>query len=194
MNLLRNAGWTLCLVLVLAAAVDLPLQWFRLRNSLRMSHRDVSDEQKETEGDPRIKGRIRSLQMQMRRKQMMSAVPRADVIITNPSHYAVAIRYNEHESGAPLVIAKGVDHLATRIREIAQGCDIPFVEAPPLARALYRHVEVDQHIPAALYHAVAQVLAYVYQLRQWRGGQGRAPTMPAQIAVPAGLDPHEASQ
>lgn len=192
-GLIRNGGWTLCGVLLLAALVDVPLQWFRLRNSLKMTHQDVREEHKETEGDPRIKARIRSLQMQMRRNQMMAAVPRADVIITNPTHYAVAIRYDEGGSAAPVVIAKGVDHLATRIREIAQAHDIPFVEAPPLARALYRHVDIDQQIPAALYQAVAQVLAYIYQLRQWRSGKGRAPIEPTRIPIPPGLDPDEAS-
>lgn len=190
-GLLRNAGWVMCTVLLLATAIDVPLQWNRLRGSLRMSHQDARDEHKETEGDPAIKSRIRGLQLQMRRKQMMAAVPKADVIITNPAHYAVAIRYDEKSAGAPMVIAKGMDHLATRIREIAQGCEIPLVEAPPLARALYRHVEIDQPIPAALYQAVAQVLAYVYQLRQWRSGKGRTPSAPAHIDLPAGLDPNE---
>lgn len=190
---MRTVAWLLSLVLLLATVADVPLQWFRLQRELRMSRSEVREEQKETDGDPQIKARIRSMQMQMRSKQMLAAVPKADVIVTNPTHYAVAIRYDEHGAGAPIVLAKGIDHLATKIREVGAGCGIPLVEAAPLARALYRHVDVDQQIPATLYQAVAQVLAYVYQLRQWQGGKGRRPPSLQTIEIPRGLDPLEAS-
>ena len=126
--------------------------------------------------------------------RMMAAVPTADVIITNPTHYAVAVRYDEAQGGAPRVVAKGVDHLAARIREVAEGARVPMVEAPPLARALYARVEIDREIPEALYTAVAQVLAYVYRLRHWVPGRGPMPAMPDSLPIPAGFDPREAGR
>jgi flagellar biosynthesis protein FlhB len=186
---IQNGLWLLFVLMVMVTILDVLLQRHRHQSNLKMTLQEVRDEHKETDGDPQIKSRIRGRQQQISRARMLSELPKADVIITNPSHFAVAIRYDETGMGAPTVIAKGADHLAARIREIAGFCEIPFVEAPPLARALYAHVEVGHEIPAALYQAVAQVLAYVYQLRHWQPGQGAHPSVPHELAVPMGLDP-----
>lgn len=191
-NTVQGGLWVMFLLLLVAAVVDVPLQRFRHAERLKMSMQEMKDEHKESEGDPLIKSRIRQKQQQISRSRMLADLPRADVIITNPTHYAVAIRYDEAGTGAPMVIAKGTDHLAAKIREIAEFCEIPFVESPPLARALYKHVEVGHEIPAVLYQAVAQILAYVYQLRHWSPGKGRMPVPPSQLEVPPGLDPNEA--
>ncbi len=176
-------------ILFAVALVDAPLQWFRLRSDLKMTHQEVREEAKETEGDPHLRARIRSRQREISRSRMLSAVPSADVVITNPTHYAVAIRYDENRMGAPRVVAKGADLIAGRIREIAAECGVPLMEAPPLARALYANVDVDHEIPAALYSAVAQELAYVFQLRHHVPGRGQAPRPPGDLDVPAELDP-----
>jgi flagellar biosynthetic protein FlhB len=176
-------------VLALVALADVPFQWFRHRADLKMSYQEVRREAKESEGDPMLRGRMRARQREIAGRRMLAAIPAADVVITNPSHYAVAIRYDESGMGAPRVVAKGADLMAARIREIAAQAGVPLFEAPPLARALYAHVEVDREIPAALYNAVAQVLAYVYQLRHWTPGRGLSPVAPRELDVPAGLDP-----
>lgn len=185
----QNGLWLLFVLMIMVTVLDVFLQRHRHHSNLKMTLQEVRDEHKETEGDPQMKSRIRGRQQQISRARMLSELPKADVIITNPTHFAVAIRYDESGMGAPTVIAKGADHLAARIREIAGFCEIPFVEAPPLARALYAHVEVGHEIPATLYQAVAQVLAYVYQLRHWQPGQGAQPSVPHELAVPFGLDP-----
>lgn len=179
-------------VLCAVALVDVPLQWFRHRQRLKMSHQEVKEEGKQTEGNPRNKSRIRQRQRQISRGRMLAAVPSADAVITNPTHFAVAIRYDEFRMGAPRVVAKGADQLAARIRELAGDCGIPIVELPPLARALYKHVEIDREVPAALYAAVAQVLAYVFHLRHHVPGRGRAPAAPTDVEVPPELDPLQA--
>ncbi|MFA7505400.1 MAG: EscU/YscU/HrcU family type III secretion system export apparatus switch protein [Burkholderiaceae bacterium] len=184
---IQGAG-CLLLMLLVVATVDVPMQWFRHRTNLRMTLEQGRREHKETEGDPLIKSRRRQRQREMSTGRMMMRVPAADVVVTNPSHYAVALKYDEAAGGAPRVVAKGADHVAARIREIAIESGVPMLEAPPLARALYAHVEVDAEIPAALYNAVAQVLAYVYQLRAAVGR--RAPEAPTDLPVPAELDPH----
>lgn len=187
-------GWTLILVvggMVLVVAVDVPFQLWNHSRKLRMSRDEVKRESKETEGDPHIKARIRSLQREAARKRMMAEVPAADVIITNPTHYAVALSYKENSMRAPRVVAKGRNIIAARIRELAAEHRIPVLEAPPLARALYRHAELGDEIPETLYTAVAEVLAYVFQLRQFAGRSGYAPLPPGHIDVPAGLDPLE---
>ncbi|MDT3677590.1 MAG: EscU/YscU/HrcU family type III secretion system export apparatus switch protein [Burkholderiaceae bacterium] len=187
---LMGAGMTTLLaVLALVALVDLPFQWFRHRADLRMTFQEAKQEAKESDGDPMLRSRIRARQREIASRRMLAAVPAADVVVTNPTHYAVAIRYDEAKGGAPRVVAKGADLLAGRIREIARGSSVPLVEAPPLARALYAHVELDREIPLALYNAVAQVLAYVYQLRNWVPGRGAAPRMPDTFEVPDSLDP-----
>lgn len=185
----RGAGWLL-LMLVIIAAVDIPMQWFRHRGNLKMTFEDARKEQKETEGDPHVRGQRRQRQRQLSAGRMMTRVPSADVVVTNPTHYAVALRYDEEAGGAPRVLAKGADHLAAQIRRVAVEAKVPLLEAPALARALYAHVEIDEEIPAALYNAVAQVLAYVYQLRAAHGH--RPPPAPGDLPVPAELDPHAA--
>lgn len=175
--------------LILVVAIDAPWQLWSHHKKMRMSRQDVKQEHKESEGDPHVKGRIRQQQRAMARRRMMSEVPKADVVVTNPTHYAVALSYSEQQAGAPRVVAKGSGLIAARIREIAQEHKVPLLSAPPLARALHHHVEIGQEIPAALYGAVAQVLAWVYQLRTWQPGRGAAPIRPDDLPVPADMDP-----
>jgi flagellar biosynthetic protein FlhB len=182
----QGAAWLLGLLVVIAA-IDVPMQWFRHRGNLKMTLEQARREHKETEGDPHIRARRRQRQREISAGGMIARVPEADVVVTNPTHFAVALKYDEGAGGAPRVIAKGADHLAARIREIAVESGVPMLEAPPLARALYTHVDVDAEIPATLYNAVAQVLAYVYQLRAAAGR--RAPPAPTDLPVPAELDP-----
>ena len=141
------------------------------------------------EGDPQLKARIRSQQRAMARKKMMSAVPKANVIVTNPTHYAVALEYRDGNMRAPRVVAKGMNLIAQRIRDLGTEHRVPIVEAPPLARALYKHTEIGSEIPQALYTVVAQVLAYVYQVERFRTRGGVAPAAPTDLAVPPELDP-----
>jgi flagellar biosynthetic protein FlhB len=156
-----------------------------------MTRQDLRDESKESDGNPEIKAKIRAQQREMSRRRMMAEVPTADVVVTNPTHYAVALKYPENANYAPLVVAKGVDELAAKIREIATENQIVIMEAPPLARALYQHAELGDEIPATLYTAVAQILAYVFQLRTWRQSGGDKPMIPDYVGVPAGMDPLE---
>lgn len=173
---------------LLIAAVDVPFQLFDHAGKLRMTMQQVRDELKESEGRPEVKSRIRQLQREMAKARMMSAVPKADVVITNPTHYAVALRYDVERAGAPLMVAKGADLVAFRIREIAQANGVPVVSSPRLARAIFHTTEIDQEVPAALYLAVAQVLAYVFHLRNWRRMGGKAPQMPGEFDIPEGMD------
>lgn len=175
--------------LIIVVLIDVPWQLWNHAKQLRMSREDVRQEHKEDEGDPHVKGRIRQQQRAMAKKRMMSAVPKADVVVTNPTHYAVALRYREGQGGAPVVVAKGAGLIAAQIRQIAEEHHVASLEAPPLARALYRHVELEQEIPAALYAAVAEVLAWVYQLRSWNQGSGTLPQRPRSLPVPPELDP-----
>jgi flagellar biosynthetic protein FlhB len=166
-----------CSSLLLIAAVDVPFQIVRHRKRLRMTRTEVREELKETEGRPEVKSRLRTLQQQAATRRMMDAVPTADVVVVNPTRFAVALRYVDSEMRAPRVVAKGRGHVAARIREIAQQHGVPLLTAPPLARALYRSTPVGQEIPAALYAAVAQVLAWVYELKNPRAA-GRQPAPP----------------
>ncbi|WP_241076640.1 flagellar biosynthesis protein FlhB [Achromobacter xylosoxidans] len=175
--------------LLVIVLLDVPWQIWSHLKKLRMSKEDVRQEHKESEGDPHTKARIRQQQRQAARRRMMSEVPKADVVVTNPTHYAVALKYEEGKNGAPRVLAKGTGLIAAKIRELAAEHRIPTLEAPPLARALHQHVELGQEIPAELYTAVAEVLAWVFQLRSWRSGWGAEPTAPTSLAVPAALDP-----
>ncbi len=175
--------------MALIVAIDVPYQLWNHQRKLRMTKDEVRREHKETEGDPHLKARIRSLQREAARKRMMAEVPKADVVVTNPTHYAVALAYKEGRHGAPRVVAKGSERVAARIRELAREHRVPIVEAPPLARALYRHTELGDEIPQALYTAVAEVLAYVYQLRRFDAHGGRAPALPERLPVPQELDP-----
>ncbi len=154
-----------CLALIILAAVDFFYQRWQHEEDLKMTKQEVKDEQKQTMGDPKVKSRIRSMQLEMARRRMMEAVPEADVVITNPDHFAIALKFNAEEMIAPRVLAKGAGHVAQRIKEIATAQQIPLVEDKPLAQALYKMVELGDYIPAELYRAVAEVLAYVYRLK-----------------------------
>lgn len=168
----------------LIVLLDVPFQIWDYHHGLRMTKEEIRQEGKEIEGDPQIKARIRSLQREAARRRMMQAIPQADVVVTNPMHFAVALKYEEKGMAAPVVLAKGSQLIAERIKELAREHRIPVVEAPPLARALHRHVEVGDTIPGALFTAVAQVLAYVYQLNQ-----SLNPVLPNDWQVPPKLDP-----
>ncbi len=174
--------------MALIAVIDVPFQIWDHAKQQRMTKEEVRKEQKEDEGDPFIKARIRGLQREAARRRMMAEIPNADVIVTNPTHYAVALKYKSETMRAPTVVAKGVHLLAARIRELAEEHRIPILEAPPLARALYYHAELESEIPEKLYTAVAEVLAYVFQLRRYNEYGGNAPVPPADVPVPDGLD------
>jgi flagellar biosynthesis protein FlhB len=165
-------------VLGLIAAADVPWQLFQHNKQLKMTREEVREEMKESEGSPEIKGRIRSLQREIARRRMMQEVPKADVVVVNPTHFAVALRYDDKRMRAPVVVAKGADVIAARIREVATESLVPIFEAPPLARALFKSVEIGNEIPATLYVAVAQVLTYIYQLKSSRRSGMNPPTPP----------------
>ena len=188
-GLVLTAFALLTVTLAAMAAIDVPYQIISFRNRLKMTVQEVRQEDKEMQGDPRLKAQVRKVQREMARRRMMAAVPKADVIVTNPTHFAVALKYMDDRHRAPVVVAKGMDAVAARIRELGREAGVPQLEAPPLARALYQHVELGSEIPAALYTAVAQVLAYVFQLRRHAQGQGPRPVEPHDIEVPEGMDP-----
>lgn len=173
--------------LFIVALVDVPFQLWSYYRKLRMSREDVRQEHKESEGDPHIKAQIRRQQQQMARRRMMAEVPKADIVLTNPSHFAVALQYLDSDMRAPRVIAKGTELVAARIRELAKEHKVAILEAPPLTRALYRHTKLGEEIPAGLYTAVAEVLAWVYQLKRWNSEGGEAPRTPTDLPVPADL-------
>ena len=177
--------------LALIAAIDVPFQLWEYHRRLRMTKEEVRQEMKEQEGDPQIKARIRAAQREMSRRRMMAQVPKADVVVTNPSHYSVALKYDPDKAGAPIVVAKGMNLIALNIRELAREHKVPILEAPPLARALYAHCELEQQIPAALYTVVAEVMAWVFQLNHWIAEGGLPPDVPAGLKVPTGMDPAE---
>ncbi len=179
----------ICSGLIIIAAVDAPYQMWAHAKKLMMSRQDVRQESKESDGNPEIKAKIRQQQREMARRRMMSEVPTADVVVTNPTHYAVALKYSEKGNRAPIVVAKGADEVAAKIRELAMENNIVMLEAPPLARALFRHAELGDEIPEALYIAVAEVLAYVFQLRAFSKNGGSRPKKPGDIDVPPELDP-----
>lgn len=174
--------------MVLVVAIDVPFQIWQHAKQLRMTKEEIRKEHKEDEGDPYLKARIRGLQREAARRRMMSEIPKADVIVTNPTHYAVALKYKSDSMRAPTVVAKGVHLLAARIRELGEEHRVPILEAPPLARALYFHAELESEIPEKLYAAVAEVLAYVFQLRRYHDYGGSAPNPPVDLPVPAELD------
>ncbi|MBL8535601.1 MAG: flagellar type III secretion system protein FlhB [Betaproteobacteria bacterium] len=175
--------------MALVVAVDVPFQIWEHHRQLRMTKEEVRQEYKETEGDPQLKARIRQLQREQARRRMMAEVPKADVVVTNPTHFAVALRYREGSMRAPMVVAKGSDKVAERIIELARDNAVPVLRAAPLARALHAHGDLGREIPAALYTAVAEVLAYVYQLTRYERSGGDEPVAPTAIAVPPELDP-----
>ena len=170
--------------MIAIALIDVPYQLFDHNKKLKMTKQEVKDEMKESEGRPEVKGRIRQLQREFARRRMMEAVPKADVIITNPEHFSVALRYDGSRGGAPIVVAKGSDQIAMKIREIGNAHKVPLLPVPVLARALYYTTDLDREIPAPLYMAVAQVLAYVFQIKTWRAGQGRKPQLPGELPIP----------
>ncbi|MDB5802479.1 MAG: flhB [Rhodocyclales bacterium] len=188
-EMLLLASLALCTSLALIAAMDVPYQIWHYFKELRMSKFDVKQENKESEGDPKVKGKMRQRQQEMARRRMMDAVPKADVVVTNPTHFAVALKYEAGRMGAPTVVAKGADFMAQIIRDLARENNVPLLEAPPLARALYHHAKMDEQIPAALYTAVAEVMAYIYQLNQFIAEGGLPPQAPGAIDVPRGMDP-----
>ncbi len=181
-----SALWMSC-GLILIAAVDVPFQLWDNKQKLMMTKQEVRDEYKDSEGKPEVKQRIRQLQREMAERRMMQAVPQADVIITNPTHFAVALKYDPAKGNAPVLLAKGSDFTALKIREIAQEHQVMLLESPALARAVFYSTELDQEIPAGLYLAVAQVLAYVYQLRQYKTGKGKRPAPLPDLPIPPDL-------
>jgi flagellar biosynthetic protein FlhB len=188
MDLLLWIFFGLCASTLLIAAVDAPYQKWQFTNQMKMTKQEVKDEYKDSEGSPETKGRVRSMQMQISRRRMMKEVPKADVIVTNPTHYAVALKYEHGKQRAPVVVAKGVDEMAAHIRQIADAHKVPIVRSPALARAIYHTTELDKPIPEQLFGAVAQVLAYVYQLKVYRRGKGQKPKPLAQdLPIPDGF-------
>ena len=161
-------------VVTILAIIDYAYQRFAFMRSMRMTKQEVKEENKQSEGDPKIKARLRQIRMERARKRMMAAVPKASVVITNPTHYAVALKYELGEAGAPKVVANGADLVALRIREVAEENDVPIVENPPLARALYANVELDREIPPEHYKAVAEIISYVFRLKGKMRPQARA--------------------
>jgi flagellar biosynthetic protein FlhB len=188
-RLLAVAFVTMVGALGVIALLDGPYQMWHYANKLKMTREEMMQEHKESEGNPQIKGKIRQMQREMARRRMMAAVPTADVVVTNPTHYAVALKYSDGQRGAPQVVAKGTDEVAAKIREIAKENKVALLEAPPLARALYKHTEIGDEIPEQLYSAVAEVLAYVFQLRSYSKSGGKYPDRPTKLAVPAEMDP-----
>ena len=177
--------------LALIAAIDVPYQLWQYYVRLRMTKEELRKEFKEMEGDPYLKARIRGQQRELARKRMMAEVPKADVVVTNPTHFAVALKYDPDAMGAPTVVAKGMNLIAQNIRSLAEEHRVPVLEAPPLARALYHHTEIGEQIPAQLYTAVAEVMAYVYRLNEYLAGGALPPAAPENIVVPDGFDPGE---
>src|SRR5476649_185868 len=187
---LQVVGWStfwMACGLIIIAAVDVPFQLWQSHKKLLMTKQEVRDEHKDSEGRPEVKQRIRQLQREMSQRRMMAAIPQADVVITNPTHFAVALKYDPEKGGAPILLAKGNDFLALKIREIAAEHKIMLLESPALARSIYYSTELDQEIPAGLYLAVAQVLAYVYQIRQYRAGKGKRPDPLKDLPIPPDL-------
>ena len=188
-----------CLLIVILALIplvgyDVFYQIMSNLKKLRMSRQEIRDEHKQHEGDPHVKGRIKQIQRAAAQQRMMADIPRADVIVNNPTHYSVALSYQQDGKRAPIMLAKGAGEVALRIREEAEKYRIPMLEAAPLARALYRHCEIGQEIPTALYAAVAEVLAWVYGVRSWRKGKSAQPKKPENLPVPPTLDFAQESQ
>ncbi|KFE49954.1 flagellar biosynthesis protein FlhB [Pseudomonas syringae] len=187
---LQVVGWStlwMACGLMIIAALDVPYQIWEAHKKLLMTKQEIRDEHKDAEGRPEVKQRIRQLQRDMSQRRMMESIPTADVIITNPTHFAVALKYDPEQGGAPMLVAKGTDFIALKIREIGAHHQILILESPGLARSIYYSTELDQEIPAGLYLAVAQVLAYVYQIRQFHSGRGKRPDPLGDISIPPDL-------
>lgn len=181
-----SAFWMAC-GLIIIAAVDVPFQIYEAHKKLLMTKQEIRDEHKDSDGRPEVKQRIRQLQQELSQRRMLTSIPDADVIITNPTHFAVALKYDPEKGGAPMLLAKGTDFIALKIREIGAQHQILILESPALARSIYYSTELDQEIPAGLYLAVAQVLAYVYQIRQFHAGRGKRPVPLGDIIIPPDL-------
>ena len=177
-ELITGAFLLTTIALIIIAAIDVPFQIWDHTKQMRMTKQEVKDEMKDTEGKPEVKSKIRQMQMEMANARMMEAVPDADVVVTNPTHFAVALKYDKNMRAAPIVVARGADLIAANIRRVAEENDVLLVETPPLARALYHSTEIGEEIPHGLYLAVAQILAYVYQLKNVQKNGGRKPTQP----------------
>jgi flagellar biosynthetic protein FlhB len=190
MSTLQGGLVLLLVALAVFALIDVPLQRKWLQDRLKMSHQELKEEHKQLEGNVEVKSKMKALMRDRVKRRMLAAVPQADLVVMNPTHYAVALKYDDATMAAPRVVAKGADLLALRIRDIARDSKVPVLEAPPLARALYAHAEIDREVPAALFAAVAQVLAYVYQLRAALAGQGAMPADLPVLPVPDELDPN----
>ena len=185
-----QGGLVLILVaLALFALIDVPLQRKWLQDRLKMNHQELKEEFKQLEGNVEVKGKMKALMRERTQRRMLASVPKADLVVMNPSHYAVALKYDDATMAAPRVVAKGADLMALRIRDVAKSAGVPVLQAPPLARALYAHAELEREVPAALFAAVAQVLAYVYQLRAALAGRGAMPADLPALPVPDELDP-----
>lgn len=187
---LQVVGWStlwMACGLIIIALVDVPFQLYEAHKKLMMTKQEIRDEHKNSDGNPQVKQRIRQLQYDMSQRRMMESVPDADVIITNPTHFAVALKYDPEQGGAPMLVAKGTDFIALKIREIGAHHQILILESPGLARSIYYSTDMDQEIPGGLYLAVAQVLAYVYQIRQYHAGQGKRPDPLGDITIPPDL-------
>jgi len=182
-QILSHSFIVLSASLLLIAGIDVPFQLWDHAKNLRMTRQELKDENKNTEGKPEVKSRVRTMQREIAQRRMMSEIPQADVVITNPTHYAIALRYDPETMAAPLVVAKGVELIASQIRTVAVANKVPLFEAPPLARALYYSTEIDQEVPGGLYLAVAQILAYVFQLKASAHG-GPVPERPGDVPVP----------
>ncbi len=174
-------------MLLLVAAIDVPYQQHSILSKIKMTRQEVKEERKSADGSPEVKSRIRQIQYQLANRKIEDRVPKADVIVTNPTHFAVAIRYSESDARAPYVVAKGVDEMAFRIREVAKKHNKEILELPPLARAIYHSTRVDQEVPAALYTAVAYVLTYVMQLNAYKSGRGHLPAPIPELDIPSHL-------
>lgn len=170
--------------LIIITMIDVPFQLWDHAKKLKMSRQEVRDEHKDTEGRPEVKSKVRSMQREISRRRMMSNVPKADVIITNPTHYAVALKYDESFMGAPVVVAKGADLVAEMIKKVGNAHEVPFLSVPPLARALFWNVEIDEEVPSGLYVAVAKVLAYVFELKLYKQGKAKRPNVPSEFPIP----------
>ncbi|MBL1270091.1 MAG: flagellar type III secretion system protein FlhB [Halomonas sp.] len=188
LTMAAQAAGLMVLVLIVVILIDVPFQLWDNAKKLRMSQEEIKREHKESEGDPHVKARIRQQQQAMARGRMMSKVPQADVIITNPTHYAIALTYQEGSMGAPRLVAKGADAVAARIREIGEEAGVPRLEAAPLARALYHHVDLEAEVPAELYTAVAEVMAWAYRLKQVAKHGGEVPPTPDNLPVPPEME------
>lgn len=185
LEMLRWMFLLLCASLLIIVAVDVPYQIFKHKDELKMTKQEVKDEYRNTEGKPEVKQRIRQLQYEMSQRTMMGDVPDADVIVTNPTHYSVALKYDQDGDRPPYILAKGVDFMALKIREIGREHEVPVMESPTLCRALYHTTEIGEDVPEELFAAIAQILAYIYQLEQFRKGKsGRPKALPTELPIP----------